>query len=82
MSSNKATEAESASKATPRPARLCGNCGKPGHNRRTCPELVVDTKQLEQYEDEGIPRESSFKYCLGCGNNKFQTSAGTTLPES
>ena len=30
--------------------RKCGNCGEPGHNRRTCPQIEV-IEEVEQEED-------------------------------
>lgn len=39
--------------------RKCGNCGQPGHNRRTCPDLQVE--EVEEEVVEVVPEKPKRK---------------------
>ena len=49
--------------------RKCGYCGKPGHNRRTCPKLKAD-KEAELEEEVVVtktPKKKRARRCTLCG---------------
>jgi hypothetical protein len=50
--------------------RKCGYCGKPGHNRRTCPKLKAD-KEAELAAEEVVvtkkPKKKRVRRCTLCG---------------
>ena len=57
--------------------RKCGNCGEPGHNRRTCPELEV-IEEVEQEEEEVVvvekPKKKRKQRCRSCGEEDDHTA--------
>ena len=59
--------------------RKCGNCGEPGHNRRTCPELEVieeveqDDEEVEVVIKEATPKKKTRK-CRACGEKDDHTA--------
>jgi len=58
--------------------RKCGNCGEPGHNRRTCPELEV-IEEVEQEEEEDVvvvekPKKKRKQRCRACGEEDDHTA--------
>ena len=48
--------------------RYCGHCGKPGHNRRTCPDRDQEYKDLDKgWMKKSGPRKGSRSQCSYCG---------------
>ena len=57
--------------------RKCGYCGKPGHNRRTCPKLKAD-KEAELAAEEVVvvekPKKKRKQRCRACGEEDDHTA--------
>ena len=57
--------------------RKCGNCGEPGHNRRTCTQLEV-IEEVEQEEEEVVvvekPKKKRKQRCRSCGEEDDHTA--------
>ena len=57
--------------------RRCGNCGEPGHNRRTCTQLET-IKEVEQEEEEVVIEQPKPKKrvqrCRACGEKDDHTA--------
>jgi len=49
-------------------ARYCGHCGRPGHNRRTCPHRSEEQKQVDKtWHVKPGPRSGQKSICSYCG---------------
>ena len=46
--------------------RKCGNCGQPGHNRRTCPDLQVEEEVVEVVPEKPKKKKRKQQICSVC----------------